>query len=67
MKLAENPDYEILAVPSAVRDELFMPTKECMVKNCRFKLAGHEYYAKDLDLFHGEKVNVRYDMRNLNG
>ena len=64
MKLAENPDYEILAVPSTVRDELFMPTKECPVKNCRFKLAGREYYAKELDLFHGEKVNVRYDMRD---
>ena len=64
MKLAENPDYEILAVPSTVRDELFMPTKECTIKNCRFKLAGREYYAKELDPFHGEKVNVRYDMRD---
>lgn len=66
MKLAENPDYEILAVPSTVRDELFMPTKECTVRNCRFKLAGREYYANELDLFHGEKVNVRYDMRDPN-
>ena len=40
------------------------PPKECPVKNCRFKLAGREYYAKELDLFHGEKVNVRYDMRD---
>ncbi|GAB6039017.1 Mu transposase C-terminal domain-containing protein [Fundidesulfovibrio butyratiphilus] len=51
-----------LLVPDAYKGELFMPGRLRSVSNGWVQLHNNQYFAKELEDFHGEKVEVRYDI-----
>jgi len=54
--------FEPFTVPPAIRDELFMPGIPRKVRNGEVALANNVYFAEELADFHGEWVDVRYDI-----
>lgn len=60
-------DFELkgwppVQVPDELREDLFMPGERRKVRNGMVRLFGHDYYASDLEEFHQEIVEVRYDI-----
>lgn len=51
-------------VPDEVRDDLFMPAERRTVRNGMVTLFKQSYYASDLEEFHQDIVEVRYDIRD---
>jgi len=51
-----------LPVPEAIRDELFMPGTPRKVANGMVRLFNERYFANELADFHGDYVEVRYDI-----
>jgi putative transposase len=54
--------FEPFPVPEAIRDELFMPGIPRKVRNGEVRLFNHTYFAEALADFHGDFVDVRYDI-----
>ncbi len=54
--------FEPFIVPEAIRDELFMPGMPRKVRNGEVALFNKTYFAEALADFHGEWVDVRYDI-----
>jgi len=54
--------FEPFTVPAAIRDELFMPGIPRKVRNGEVALANNVYFAEELADFHGDWVDVRYDI-----
>lgn len=54
--------WQPLPVPEAIRDELFMPGIPRKVANGMVRLFNGVYFSQDLDDFHGDYVEVRYDI-----
>ena len=58
------PRTEIILPDEAERLDLFRPYEERTVKRCEVKLMGAVYYSRDLELHHGETVQVGYDIHD---
>ncbi|UJX43257.1 Mu transposase C-terminal domain-containing protein [Desulfovibrio sp. JY] len=54
--------FEPFRVPEAVRDELFMPGIPRKVRNGEVRLFNNTYFSEVLADFHGDFVDVRYDI-----
>ncbi|WP_075353246.1 Mu transposase C-terminal domain-containing protein [Desulfovibrio sp. DV] len=54
--------FEPFSVPEAIRDELFMPGIPRKVRNGEVRLFNNTYFADALADFHGDFVDVRYDI-----
>ena len=60
----EAQGWEPVTVPEDMRDELFMPAVQRKVRNAMVEFFNGKYYAAELDQFHGDFVEVRYDIWN---
>lgn len=60
----ELQGWEPEQVPDEVRDDLFMPAQRRTVRNGMVTLFKQSYYAPDLEEFHQDVVEVRYDIRD---
>lgn len=58
----EAQGWQPVTVPEGMRDELFMPGAIRTVRNGMVEFLTGKYYAPDLADFHGDKVEVRYDI-----
>ncbi len=58
----EARGWEPCRVPEKDREDLFMPGARRVVRNGVVKLFNGEYFAPDLEEFHGATVDVRYDI-----
>ncbi|GFK94451.1 hypothetical protein NNJEOMEG_02296 [Fundidesulfovibrio magnetotacticus] len=54
--------FAALPVPEGIRDELFMPGIPRKVRNGMVQLFNATYFSEDLADFHGDYVEVRYDI-----
>lgn len=54
--------WQPVTVPEDMRDELFMPGAVRMVRNGMVEFHKGKYYARELEQFHGDKVEIRYDV-----
>ncbi len=54
--------WEPFLVQEHLRDELFMPSEMRMVRNGEVQVLGSRYYSNELADFHGERVEIRYDV-----
>ena len=54
--------FEPFTVPEAIRDELFMPGIPRKVRNGEVRLFNNTYFSEALADFHGDFVDVRYDI-----
>ena len=54
--------FEPFTVPPAIRDELFMPGIPRKVRGGEVALFNNVYFAEELADFHGDWVDVRYDI-----
>lgn len=54
--------WQPVTVPEEMRDELFMPSEKRKVRNGMVRFYNGHYYAAELDQFHGDFVEVRYDI-----
>ncbi|OLN29790.1 bacteriophage transposase A protein [Desulfovibrio sp. DV] len=57
-----NSGWEPFNVPEALRDELFMPAEHRKVRNGEVQALGGRYFSNALADFHGDIVEVRYDV-----
>lgn len=55
-------NWEPVTVPDALREELFMPSEWRSVRNGWITFYNAQYFSFKLADFHGEKVQVRYDI-----
>jgi putative transposase len=58
----EARGWQPCAVPAQEREDLFMPGCRRTVRNGVVRLFNGEYFASDLEEFHGSIVEVRYDI-----
>jgi putative transposase len=58
------PRAEIIMPDEAERLDLFRPNVERTVKRYEVKLMSKVYYSRDLELHHGETVQVAYDIHD---
>lgn len=56
--------WEPFMVPESVRPDLFMPGEVRKVRNGAVRIFGESYYSSELTEFHGDLVEVRYDIWN---
>ena len=56
--------FNPVAVDAEIQDELFMPSERRKVRNGWIEFYGGRYYAPELAEFHGEFVEVRYNVWN---
>lgn len=54
--------WEPVTVPEYMRDELFMPGEHRKVRNGMVQFLGGRYYSDDLADWHGDEVEIRYDI-----
>ncbi len=54
--------FEPFQVPEAIRAELFFPGLPRKVRNGEVRLFNHTYFAEELADWHGDFVDVRYDI-----
>ena len=54
--------WEPVTVPDSIKDELFMPGEQRKVANGMVQFLGGKYYSDDLADWHGDFVEVRYDV-----
>lgn len=57
-----NGAWEPKLVPEELRDELFMPAEHRKVRNGEVQALGCRYFSTALTDFHGDIVEVRYDV-----
>lgn len=57
-----NGAWEPKLVPGELRDELFMPAEHRKVRNGEVQALGCRYFSTALTDFHGDIVEVRYDV-----
>lgn len=55
-------NWESVTVPDDLREELFMPAEQRQVRNGWVTFYNAKYFSYDLADFHGERVQVRYDI-----
>ncbi|SNR59376.1 putative transposase [Humidesulfovibrio mexicanus] len=58
----EARGWQPFSVPAQEREDLFMPGCRRTVRNGVVRLFNGEYFASDLEEFHGSIVEVRYDI-----
>ncbi|MBI4804437.1 MAG: DDE-type integrase/transposase/recombinase [Desulfovibrio sp.] len=58
----ELRNWEPVRVAESIKDELFMPGIPRKVRNGMVQLFNGSYYSEDLADFHGDYVEVRYDI-----
>lgn len=58
------PQTEIFHLSELEAADMFRPYEQCPVNRCVLKLHNREYYAKELELHHGEDVLVGYDIHD---
>jgi putative transposase len=56
--------FSPVSVDAEIQDELFMPSERRKVRNGWIEFYGGRYYAPELAEFHGESVEVRYNVWN---
>lgn len=54
--------WEPFLVPDAAQQDLFMPGEVRKVRNGMVRIFGESYYSAELAEFHGDLVEVRYDI-----
>lgn len=59
---AVRQGFEATTVSESMREELFMPAEHRKVRNGIVKFFNGEYYHEDLAEYHGEVVEVRYEV-----
>jgi putative transposase len=55
---------QLMMISPEESNELFRPQQEVKVIRCEIRLFTNQYYAKELEEFHGDVVRVGYDVRN---
>ena len=55
-------NWEPVTVPEDLREELFMPAEQRQVRNGWITFYNAKYFSSELADFHGERVQVRYDI-----
>ena len=55
-------NWEPVTVPEDLREELFMPAEQRQVRNGWITFYNAKYFSFELADFHGERVQVRYDI-----
>ena len=55
-------NWEPVTVPDDLREELFMPAEQRQVRNGWITFYNAKYFSFELADFHGERVQVRYDI-----
>ena len=58
----QSQGWEPVTVPDHLKDELFMPGEQRKVRNGMIQFMGGKYYSDKLADWHGDFVEVRYDI-----
>lgn len=58
------PDYEHHELDAQCIDTLFRPREVRTVNRCEIRLFGNRYYSKDLVDYHGEPIQIGYDIHD---
>ncbi|MFW2176628.1 MULTISPECIES: Mu transposase C-terminal domain-containing protein [unclassified Moraxella] len=66
LKVAEMPQHglSLVTVSEAEALDLFRPRTEATVERCEIKIFNHIYFSKDLTEYHGERLQVGYDVHD---